>query len=507
MNEIDVPKVSVVIPVYNADDVLLDRALGSIFAQTEQSFEIVLVDDGSQNGCTQRIAAKFRNDCRLVIIRQENKGVEGAVDTGIRNCRGEFFYSIAQDDFAHPQTLEYCLYILERDQADLCVFYGYSQMDFSTPQCDRIVDFEVIPRSLLSYDASSDDAYIEGLHRLNMDGWGHFVRMSLVKKVHEIWPLYDSVARVHFMLTMAKKWVRSSAQLYYYNTVNPASISKKPITAVFVARSHRDFMALHSLYSTSRKSRKIWNAVRYQYVIKGVKMVVNAFRRYNQRCSPEINYKCLVAIARMLCEFFEQGMLPMREVNFRMYLYYRWIVLRYGKKYKDMDECGFNLPIDYYLNDFGCVMHEDQVSDSAVRKEVEEDFSGGELLSFPIHGDYSGSLIALEKGTDFPFEIKRVYYIWGTAKDVVRGHHSHKKLEQVVVCTSGSCDFILDNGKCRRTYHLDSPVRGLYIKSNVWREFTNFSPGCVVMVLASEHYNEADYIRDYDEFLRSVRES
>ena len=78
MNEIDVPKVSVVIPVYNADDVLLDRALGSIFAQTEQSFEIVLVDDGSQNGCTQRIAAKFRNDCRLVIIRQENKGVEGA---------------------------------------------------------------------------------------------------------------------------------------------------------------------------------------------------------------------------------------------------------------------------------------------------------------------------------------------------------------------------------------------------------------------------------------------
>ena len=125
-------------------------------------------------------------------------------------------------------------------------------------------------------------------------------------------------------------------------------------------------------------------------------------------------------------------------------------------------------------------------------------------MSFPVHGDYSGSLVALEKSEDFPFEIKRVYYIWGTQKDVVRGHHAHKRLEQVIVCVSGSCDFILDNGTMRETVHLDSPNLGLYIKNNIWREFTNFSPDCVVMVLASEHYNEADYIRNYNEFLRSV---
>lgn len=127
-----------------------------------------------------------------------------------------------------------------------------------------------------------------------------------------------------------------------------------------------------------------------------------------------------------------------------------------------------------------------------------------EIINFPVHGDHTGSLIALEKGEDFPFEIKRVYYIWGTAKDVVRGHHAHKNLEQVIVCTSGSCDFILDDGTHRQTYHLSSPTQGLYIKNNVWREFTNFSPDCVVMVLASEHFNEADYIRDYKMFLRSV---
>lgn len=127
------------------------------------------------------------------------------------------------------------------------------------------------------------------------------------------------------------------------------------------------------------------------------------------------------------------------------------------------------------------------------------------LLNFAVHGDHQGSLVALEKGEDFPFEIKRVYYIWGTEQQVVRGKHAHKALEQVIVCTSGSCDFILDDGKERATVHLDNPAQGLYIKNNIWREFTNFSPGCVVMVLASEHYNEEDYIRDYNMFLEETR--
>ena len=128
----------------------------------------------------------------------------------------------------------------------------------------------------------------------------------------------------------------------------------------------------------------------------------------------------------------------------------------------------------------------------------------GEMLQFPVHADKDGSLVALEKGTDFPFEIRRVYYIWRTTPNFVRGHHAHRTLEQIVVCMSGSCDFILDDGTRRETYRLDSPAKGLYIRKNVWREFTNFSPDCVVMVLASEHYNEADYIRDYGEFLKSI---
>ena len=128
-----------------------------------------------------------------------------------------------------------------------------------------------------------------------------------------------------------------------------------------------------------------------------------------------------------------------------------------------------------------------------------------QLIKFPVHGDHTGSLVALEKGEDFPFDIRRVYYIWGTDKNAVRGKHAHRKLEQVIVCTSGSCDFILDDGRERETIHLDNPTEGLHIKNNIWREFTNFSPDCVVMVLASEHYDESDYIRNYNDFLESVK--
>lgn len=123
------------------------------------------------------------------------------------------------------------------------------------------------------------------------------------------------------------------------------------------------------------------------------------------------------------------------------------------------------------------------------------------VLDFEILGDERGSLVALEGLGNIPFDIKRVYYVFGTSAEAVRGCHAHKTLQQVIVCTSGSCDFMLDDGEKKTMISLDSPARGLYIKGLVWREFTNFSEDCVVMVLASEPYNPDDYIRDYGVFL------
>lgn len=127
------------------------------------------------------------------------------------------------------------------------------------------------------------------------------------------------------------------------------------------------------------------------------------------------------------------------------------------------------------------------------------------LVQFPVHGDHAGSLVALEKGRDFGFDVRRVYYIWGTTRNAVRGRHAHRRLRQLIVCLAGSCDFTLDDGRSRTTFHLDSPATGLHVENFVWREFTNFSEGCVVMVLASEPYDTTDYIRDYAEFLELAR--
>lgn len=128
-----------------------------------------------------------------------------------------------------------------------------------------------------------------------------------------------------------------------------------------------------------------------------------------------------------------------------------------------------------------------------------------DVLNFQIRGNHDGSLVALENSKEIPFDVKRVYYIWGTKRDVIRGKHAHRKLEQVIICMSGNCDFILDNGTEKETIHLDNPSKGLLIRHNIWREFTNFSPDCVIMVLASERYDESDYIRDYQTFLQEVR--
>jgi dTDP-4-dehydrorhamnose 3,5-epimerase-like enzyme len=128
------------------------------------------------------------------------------------------------------------------------------------------------------------------------------------------------------------------------------------------------------------------------------------------------------------------------------------------------------------------------------------------MIDFPKLGDERGELISLEIGQNeaVPFEIKRVYYIYRTAAGVSRGYHAHKDLKQVAICVSGKCKMILDSGKSREEVWLDTPTKGLLIESMVWREMHDFSEDCVLLVLASEHYNESDYIRDYQEFIAEV---
>lgn len=126
--------------------------------------------------------------------------------------------------------------------------------------------------------------------------------------------------------------------------------------------------------------------------------------------------------------------------------------------------------------------------------------------AFQQHGDDRGMLVALEEHNDIPFEIKRVYYMYDTKEGVRRGYHAHKELEQILICIHGSCKILMDNGTEKKVVSLEKPYEGLYISNDIWREMFDFSEDAVLMVLASEVYNEDDYIRDYDEFLKFVKE-
>lgn len=127
------------------------------------------------------------------------------------------------------------------------------------------------------------------------------------------------------------------------------------------------------------------------------------------------------------------------------------------------------------------------------------------LVEFKVLGDHRGQLIALEANRQIPFDIKRVFYIYGTQEGVPRGNHSHYKTKQFLVAVSGSCKVTLDDGKNKETYDLNKPNLGLFQDALIWGTMHDFSPDCVLMVLADEYYDENDYIRDYNKFLEVLK--
>jgi hypothetical protein len=123
------------------------------------------------------------------------------------------------------------------------------------------------------------------------------------------------------------------------------------------------------------------------------------------------------------------------------------------------------------------------------------------LVELPRIHDPRGNLTFVEGGNHIPFDIKRVYYLYDVPGGAERGGHAHRGLRQLIISMSGSFDIVLDDGKGTKRFHLNRSYFGLYVCPMIWRTIDNFSSGSVCMVLASNTYDEADYYRDYDEFI------
>ncbi|MCU0718070.1 MAG: FdtA/QdtA family cupin domain-containing protein [Pirellula sp.] len=128
-----------------------------------------------------------------------------------------------------------------------------------------------------------------------------------------------------------------------------------------------------------------------------------------------------------------------------------------------------------------------------------------QIINLPKISDPRGNLTFLEGGRHAPFDIKRVYYLYDVPGGADRGGHAHKELQQIIIAMSGSFDIVLDDGWNKKRVHLARSYYGLYVCPMIWREMDNFSSGAVCLVLASNLYDEADYFRDYEEFINAVK--
>lgn len=127
------------------------------------------------------------------------------------------------------------------------------------------------------------------------------------------------------------------------------------------------------------------------------------------------------------------------------------------------------------------------------------------IIEFPKISEPRGNLTFIEGGRHVPFDLKRVYYLYDVPGGAERGGHAHKEMQQLIIAMSGSFDVTLDDGFERKRFHLNRSYYGLYVCPMIWRELDNFSSGSVCMSLASTFYDEADYYRDYDQFIKAVR--
>ena len=127
------------------------------------------------------------------------------------------------------------------------------------------------------------------------------------------------------------------------------------------------------------------------------------------------------------------------------------------------------------------------------------------IIDIPKINNSKGNIGVVENDT-IPFDVKRVYYLFDVPSGAKRGGHAHKKLKQVILAISGSFDVVLKDGKSKEIITLNRPDKGLLIENNIWRELENFSSGSVCLVLASEEFSEADYIRNYKDYLSFLKD-
>ena len=325
----DKPLVSIVIPVYNAG-ALLGRMLDSILVQTEKRFEILMVDDGScDNGCTEKVIEDYlRKDDRINLLKQANQGPAAARQHGVEEAKGQYVYVCDQDDYLHPQLLEYCIFAANKYQVEFVAFMYATCAGDKIPNTMPLGVFDSVPTITPETD------YLNA-HAFHTDCWVQFTSRELALK----YPFAEdtSLPRPFGLLKLAKRWVVAKAKLYYYNPGVGASMMHRSVSPVKLRKMEREMILMWELYEDERKAgdpNGLWKFQCKRFLLTSLKQVLNMLRRDKACNDPAIVEERWRILAQIVRELFVIRRIPWRYANVRHLLRYWWLLWKYSNECK-----------------------------------------------------------------------------------------------------------------------------------------------------------------------------
>ena len=334
-------KVSIVIPVYNGGENLI-RMLDSVLRQSVFNFEVICVDDGSSDGVTPRILEEYvRKDPRMRCLHQTNQGPAAARNYGVEQSAGKYVYVCDQDDWLHPQLLEYCLWVVETRNVDFVAFrYGYCSSGHS-PDIKLFEDFNKVP--CLVSGPETHGAELRKAHIFHTDCWVQFMTRELAMAFR--FSVDRGMSRPFSLIRIAKRWAVSEAVLYYYNSQVETSLMHQIISEKVLCASSSDRNAFYGIYAEERAARdpdRIWEQQCRKFLLQGLKIEYNMLRRSRKREQIDIHRRKMEIFTEALKNLFLEKKIPMRWVKLRYRIIYRMLIykdalsrryrrVRYGK--------------------------------------------------------------------------------------------------------------------------------------------------------------------------------
>lgn len=325
-------KVSVIIPIYNAGKIL-GRMLDSLLAQTEQSFEVICVDDGSSDdGATDKVLSEYvAKDSRIHVLHQKNQGAAVARNLGLQNAQGKYVYVCDQDDYCHRELLSYCLWVAESYNVPFVAFrYGHLRGGESV-NTDSLIQYGKIPIAVADENnAKQDVATYRKAHCFHTDCWVQFTTTELARTFP--FALDRGLTRPFTLLKAAKRWAVSEAVLYFYNPDVATSMMHKPIQEKVLLAERSDMIAFWELYKEERDSGDelgIWQMQCKNLLINGLKQELNAIRREKRMTGHKASKEKWVILAETVRELLKNRRIPIRYVKCRHLLHYLWLMQKY----------------------------------------------------------------------------------------------------------------------------------------------------------------------------------